>query len=1569
VREAEQQAAETKVKAARERKDFAKARQEGVQGMPQVVQASRQVADASRQEADAAHQLAEAHRSEAKARETQSTAAQDYKEKLAELTPAQREFVRLIISLKPEVKDLQRTAAEGLFPGVDKGIKEAIPLLNSMKPVIGATSKELGGLAESAGKALGSAGWQRDLQTIGMRNVGLIHDMGVGTGNLAGAAKDLVVAGGPYTSWLFHAVTGLTQHAAQSAAAARQSGSFARFLDSTKEPLKETAGLFGDLVHEIAGLATANMGNYTQLVRTLRRDVVPVLHELLGDLTSLAPHLNNALSGIAKLAKTLAPGLRPVVSAIGTILDGIGSIARALDGLFKGAPDIVKTMGIAALIAAVLRLKKLIGDVIGALRVTLGLEAAASAGAGAAGGAAGAGAGLGAAEGAAGAAAGTKIFGPKGQVLKTVLPAGEGAAAGAGGGLGLGALGLTPVLPAALAVAAGAAYFSNKGTPGSMPGGGPHFSSKETGADVKAIIRDTQRLQGVRGPLQLGRDLNAIAAGTRTWRGQTLKASGDVAHALRSLPIAQVARDFKRLKINPDDILPHASQARIANLLGSLRQISTTGVSSIGELKTRMAANTDEISSIFKKGSDSWKHAMAANTEAGIKSVVTSMRHGTISVSDGTAEILKLSRSRYGGSKEAASKNFEAAAAEIKKSMDAGLISVKRGTRLIGALMAAELRSYGVDDKEAKKIAKQTKDPNTAFFLAGHQRGGMARVRGSGLDDSVPLSVNGAVRAVVAPQEDLAVINRHQRPMLDQAVSATYGVSGLPGFFDKFDRPHGMAKGGLMGMARQAMASGGYVNPFRHAHVSPSRVDMGVDYTGTGPIEAIGPGVVNAATTASGWPEGGWVSYRIGAGPAKGRYVFVAEGITPTVHAGQKVRAGDEVAKFSGSSIETGWASGVGYQALAAALGQQNKAGDPGEYPTAAGKSFNDLLTSLGAPSGIFGSAVRGKMPKTWPHFAGVGGAALGAIRHIKRVMAKGPWPQGSTVQTLAQSALDRARHFANKRLDEIAAADGGGGGGALGVPPGMHGRGNTANRALGKRLAEQFHSGWGRGPEWAALDDLWGHLEGSWDEGLPNMAGSGAYGIAQALPASKYPPAGQPSAPGGLRKAAAQIGWGLQYIKDRYGDPIGAHAARLAKGWYARGGLIHAADGMLANAATAPRHYATAPKPKKPKLPPKVGKGKGRKAPHVPPNLRGSGGSAWLDPEGAAFVLGQGQTLKTGIAPLHIEKLVDTYNKLGDQVSGSEITFGQKEGWARLDDVLSQDELDALLGQKTTTLNLQTAQLEAAKTAKKVYENLIAAARKRLAELVRKVRRNMANIARWGSELKRLGAKKHKTKQDKARAAELTKSIRGAHAENLKITGEQEPKSTASPGSDTMLGQQQSLLTSLTGSDGIGAMDTALGIGGLPNDINTTKLAIAQLKQDGATKPEGAQQADSALSDLLRQQLAETQKALRVSQAQYDVLTGFAPFVGRFAQGGYVMETGIGQLHRGEYVVSAPGSGFPPVNGTRVGSDGASVEVHLHGDGAALLDRVDVMVDGKLRRADMRQGARSRLIAAAPGR
>ncbi len=171
-----------------------------------------------------------------------------------------------------------------------------------------------------------------------------------------------------------------------------------------------------------------------------------------------------------------------------------------------------------------------------------------------------------------------------------------------------------------------------------------------------------------------------------------------------------------------------------------------------------------------------------------------------------------------------------------------------------------------------------------------------------------------------------------------------------------------------------------YVNPLRAVRrLRSSRIDMGVDYSGSGPILAIGAAKVVTASYVPG-PEscwgrtcapapGGWVVYRLLDGPFVGKYVYAVENITLKVKVGQLVTPGQVIAVLHPGSpnLEIGWAAGRRAETLAIADHHQCACIDPGGWSSIEGRNFNGFLMRLGAPSGYLQETPRERMPRGWP--------------------------------------------------------------------------------------------------------------------------------------------------------------------------------------------------------------------------------------------------------------------------------------------------------------------------------------------------------------------------------------------------------------------------------------------------------------------------------------------------------------------------------------------------------------------------------------------------------------------------
>jgi murein DD-endopeptidase MepM/ murein hydrolase activator NlpD len=161
---------------------------------------------------------------------------------------------------------------------------------------------------------------------------------------------------------------------------------------------------------------------------------------------------------------------------------------------------------------------------------------------------------------------------------------------------------------------------------------------------------------------------------------------------------------------------------------------------------------------------------------------------------------------------------------------------------------------------------------------------------------------------------------------------------------------------------------GTYTNPLRAVSaLSSERIDQGVDYSGFGPIYAIGNGVV-LSTVNGGWPGGTFIAYRLTDGPAAGLVVYAAEDIQPSVQVGATVTANTVLGQvYAGpTGIETGWADPSADGDTMARTYQQYSGGNS----TAFGFNFSQLLQSTGAPGGVLETnPPTGLLPPSWPRW------------------------------------------------------------------------------------------------------------------------------------------------------------------------------------------------------------------------------------------------------------------------------------------------------------------------------------------------------------------------------------------------------------------------------------------------------------------------------------------------------------------------------------------------------------------------------------------------------------------------
>jgi TP901 family phage tail tape measure protein len=180
---------------------------------------------------------------------------------------------------------------------------------------------------------------------------------------------------------------------------------------------------------------------------------------------------------------------------------------------------------------------------------------------------------------------------------------------------------------------------------------------------------------------------------------------------------------------------------------------------------------------------------------------------------------------------------------------------------------------------------------------------------------------------------------------------------------------------------------------------------------------------------------------------------------------------------------------------------------------------------------------------------SGRGGVAAAAERIARRIL-EGP---DGPFRDAGQAAIDRGHRAMNRYLMEHAPR----------VTGGYSGSTSGPLQAIARRMVE---SRWGP-RQWSFFDELV-QRESGWNPRAVNPS-SGAAGLAQALPPSKYPPGAWPYE--GKESAVKQLQWMVNYVAERYGNPAGAIRWHDAHNWYAKGGVLPPFGGSFDEGGVVP--------------------------------------------------------------------------------------------------------------------------------------------------------------------------------------------------------------------------------------------------------------------------------------------------------------------------------------------------------------------------------------------------------------
>ena len=1042
-------------------------------------------------------------------------------DKFKELTPAARDFVVQLDKMKKPVLDLQRTAQEGLFPGLESGLKSISGLLPVVRPIIRDTAVAMGELAAQTGKMFGSKAWRDDIRRVGDNNVTVIERLGNAGLSMANVLRDITVEAQPLVGWLTKTGEGFATAAEKMSGAARESGGMNRFFQETRIAVDrvfrivsdlgsvlvnvgriayQTIGkeLIGDLtraadefrkwsesakgenairrffldaepaIREAARLtkdvvvAFAELGRGDQvapLLRTVRTELLPAITSMF-DKTSkdFMPAFLNFATESVKLFTTIGGSSGPLVA----IVELFGTITRNINKLIDTFPGLGTALS--AAIAA--------GGIYRALRIGAAIT-------------------------------GLKQIGGliKGGAI------GDALTGRAGGGRAGGALSKAAPVPV---------FVTNPGVGGGVvagPAGRGGAAGRVGGAAGGAVAGTVAR--GVAGRLAAG--AAGIATGPVGVIGVTLAAmfGPDVIRKITS-GSKTVEDALDKITKKARNVSGGSGPAFIQSLRETAAQARRTG----SGLDRDLADRIDKVADQFKRSGRSFSGtAKQVREDLGFNWRLMSRRTDSTfkDIKDTVRTNMRLIRGQLGTQSEegrkAVAANFRKARNAVRENMRDGVTSTRQGMKQIRELMARELSAtYGISIRTARQAATRERveaatggDSPAGGSGFSNQRGGRLRraaggwigARGLISGDVVPVGGN-AVAAfgeyhAKGPGGSAAIINRHQAPIIERALGgpldalprgnslpfieqALGGPSGLDRLFASVRRPHMMARGGIVPVP-------GFPGESANASVVGRIVAIAKRF-GLTLTDAFGSGHESPGHTKTG---------------------------TAADFSGPD-RNMDRAVKYL-----TGQGYLVGYDGR---FGSQNW---PGHGPSTKTSNFH-LHVELGGKGG--------NIPAAASH------------RPIVAPQVRG----GGIMGRVAQGALGFATRGANRLLDAAATAaaavpDAGGQGGG--------GKRARANQAIARRMLGRF----GFGPDqFAPLVRLWTG-ESNWDHTAENKS-SGAYGIPQSLPGSKMASAG-----GDWRtNPATQIKWGLGYIKGRYGTPAGALSFWNSQSphWYQGGGRVY---------------------------------------------------------------------------------------------------------------------------------------------------------------------------------------------------------------------------------------------------------------------------------------------------------------------------------------------------------------------------------------------------------------------------
>ncbi|MFI2029123.1 aggregation-promoting factor C-terminal-like domain-containing protein [Streptomyces buecherae] len=329
VADAEQRVVDAQAASARSARDSAQAIADAQEGAAQAAtDAAQGMADAqdrvaeavdsaSRAQVDAADSIASAERGVASARLSATdtttsaiTKADEYRKKLAELTPEQRDLYDSIAGpkgLKAAFKDWSESLQPDVLPLVTRGVNGMKTSLPGLTPLVEGTARGLDTLMDSASREIKEPFW-KDFKRDLVENVEpAVVGFGKSFGNIFKGMAGVIGAFLPHMDSIADRSESITGNFADWGADLKTDPEFERFLEYVKEAAPELSRFLRELFGALIDVARAALP-WTSIMF----DILSSLLVGLSWIANNAPEVVQVILGVYFATKLLAIGIKLV---------------------------------------------------------------------------------------------------------------------------------------------------------------------------------------------------------------------------------------------------------------------------------------------------------------------------------------------------------------------------------------------------------------------------------------------------------------------------------------------------------------------------------------------------------------------------------------------------------------------------------------------------------------------------------------------------------------------------------------------------------------------------------------------------------------------------------------------------------------------------------------------------------------------------------------------------------------------------------------------------------------------------------------------------------------------------------------------------------------------------------------------------------------------------------------------------------------------------------------------------------------------------------------------------------